>query len=959
MLARLSFCLILLLCPHVRPVTYNIGAVFEKSELQDKSAFIKVISKLNDALDKSSNSLPSIQFKPIVETIEDADPIEAHWATCQLLNQDAIAILGPRDPLSSEQVQAVSNRYLVPYFKMQWSYHNFANESTFNMHPEYQVIGQLVYDFTQLAKDWDSEIVIFYSKDESLAKFQYLFTNHRREFLLRKWRRDQGNPFKYFRTKGKQMKWFIVDIPYQEIGNFVSQLAENQMNTTYYNFFFTDLDFPFVNPTTFANIKANITGLSLLKFTSSLLTNESSLTENYSYMNDLASDTRAALIQDSVTYIARVVLGLHRNRHTSILPEGRKCTDKPGSSEQNKEFLDALRSADYVSSQGDKLGDYITHRVEFEKDNPSRTFLNLTLLSNLKDRIEAASYWIRSNDKKGLVLKTKWELQLAAREYIKGKILRVTTKEEHPYVIYKLNSATGRSSNPSDWTGMCIEILKYIANKLKFEFKIQEVADGGFGNVNRTDPSRWTGMIGELMEEKADLALTMLTITAERNKVVKFTIPYKNLGISILYRKPPKKPYSYKRFLDPFSRDLWGYVITAYIMVSFVLYLVARFTPYEWYNPHPCNQNSEVIENNFNMLNTFWFVIGSLMQQGIDIVPRATSTRIIAGCWWFFTLIIIASYTANLAAFLTVERMKPTIESAKDLVESRIKYGTIKDGSTFEFFSKSNNDIFRRMYKHMQLNEAEVMQSKSEHGVERVRTGTDYAFILESTTNDYWTKRNCELLKIGPNLDSKGYGFGLPKSSPYDGVISEEILGMLENNKIAELEKEFYLQGVTNPCSDQTQTNMDTSSLGFDQMSGCFLMVLIALVSALLVSFFEFSVRVFKLSKNSGRSMGEEMAREFRFSMSRSNKRNRRIEEECVLPSLPKHHFCCNASEAKATLAYAPCLSRPHEREPEPTNADLATVPLAQTLNTPSDVTSGASMSSRQHREARIKKVPI
>ena len=48
-------------------------------------------------------------------------------------------------------------------------------------------------------------------------------------------------------------------------------------------------------------------------------------------------------------------------------------------------------------------------------------------------------------------------------------------------------------------------------------------------------------------------------------------------------------------------------------------------------------------------------------------MPRAASTRIIATFWWFFTLIMISSYTANLAAFLTVERMESPIESAEDL----------------------------------------------------------------------------------------------------------------------------------------------------------------------------------------------------------------------------------------------------------------------------------------------------
>lgn len=87
-----------------------------------------------------------------------------------------------------------------------------------------------------------------------------------------------------------------------------------------------------------------------------------------------------------------------------------------------------------------------------------------------------------------------------------------------------------------------------------------------------------------------------------------------------------------------------------------MLWVLARFSPYEWFNPHPCNPYSDVMENQFSLLNSLWFTVGSLMQQGSDLAPRAASTRLVAGVWWFFTLILISSYTANLAAFLTVER---------------------------------------------------------------------------------------------------------------------------------------------------------------------------------------------------------------------------------------------------------------------------------------------------------------
>jgi len=66
---------------------------------------------------------------------------------------------------------------------------------------------------------------------------------------------------------------------------------------------------------------------------------------------------------------------------------------------------------------------------------------------------------------------------------------------------------------------------------------------------------------------------------------------------------------------------------------------------------------------------------------------QATSTRIVGGIWWFFTLIIISSYTANLAAFLTVERMITPIENAEDLAsQTEISYGTLDSGSTMTFF---------------------------------------------------------------------------------------------------------------------------------------------------------------------------------------------------------------------------------------------------------------------------------
>ena len=79
-------------------------------------------------------------------------------------------------------------------------------------------------------------------------------------------------------------------------------------------------------------------------------------------------------------------------------------------------------------------------------------------------------------------------------------------------------------------------------------------------------------------------------------------------------------------------------------------------------------------------------------------VCRHLSTRLVVGLWWFFTLIIISSYTANLAAHLTVKRMESPIRDAYDLSKQYdIKYGCVKKGATWQFFQVNikNKNVFQ------------------------------------------------------------------------------------------------------------------------------------------------------------------------------------------------------------------------------------------------------------------------
>lgn len=155
-----------------------------------------------------------------------------------------------------------------------------------------------------------------------------------------------------------------------------------------------------------------------------------------------------------------------------------------------------------------------------------------------------------------------------------------------------------------------------------------------------------------------------------------------------MIKKPQKKNPGVFSFMNPLSYEIWMCVILAYVGVSVVLFLVSRFSPYEWryeetvYGPH--------VSNDFSLYNSLWFALGAIMQQGCDVYPRSVAGRIVGSVWWFFTLILLSTYTANLAAFLTIERMVTPINSADDLVkQTEIEYGVLQDSSSMDFFRVS------------------------------------------------------------------------------------------------------------------------------------------------------------------------------------------------------------------------------------------------------------------------------
>ena len=378
----------------------------------------------------------------------------------------------------------------------------------------------------------------------------------------------------------------------------------------------------------------------------------------------------------------------------------------------------------------------------------------------------------------------------AYSEYaIQQKSWIVTTVETQPYTMKRISSTPTKGN--ARFEGYAIDLIDELSLLLNFKYEIRLCKDGKYG---AEEPGgSWNGMIGELLREEADLAIVDLTITRKRERVVDFTLPFMTTGVSILFLKPSKAESSFFGFLAPFTNTVWFYLLLASSLISILLFICGRLSPYEWDNPYPCKEDQPILINECSVKNSFWFTVGSLMQQGSDFAPKAMSTRIIGIVWYFFTLIIVASYTANLAAFLTVEVVTYPFKDYVDLAkQEEIGYGCGVSGSTRVSFRDSTDLYLKKISDFMEAN-PHMFVNNNEEGKDRVLRG-NYAFFMEAAAIEYAVERMCNFTQIGGLLDNKGYGIATRKDSPIRHALSRGILKLQEKGKLHILYERWWKQ---------------------------------------------------------------------------------------------------------------------------------------------------------------------
>ncbi|XP_074524454.1 glutamate receptor ionotropic, NMDA 3B [Halichoeres trimaculatus] len=452
----------------------------------------------------------------------------------------------------------------------------------------------------------------------------------------------------------------------------------------------------------------------------------------------------------------------------------------------------------------------------------------------------------------GRRIRGRWRAGMPAA----GSRIRVVTLVEHPFVftrdvddegscpagqfcldagtnssevlerVFREVAAGNGSFLPMEYSkccyGYCIDLLEKLAEDLGFEFDLYIVGDGKYGAWKG---GRWTGLVGDLLNGLADMAVTSFSINSARSRVIDFTSPFFSTSLGILVRS--------KDTAAPIGAFMWPLHWSMWVGIFLALHITALFlTLYEWKSPYgmtPHGRNRVRVFSYSSALNLCYAILfGRTVSSK---TPKCWTGRFLMNLWAIFCLLVLSSYTANLAAVMVGEK---TFEEVSGIHDAKLhhpswgfRFGTVRESSAEDYMKKS----FPEMHEYMRR----FNEPTTPEGVATLKSDPPQldAFIMDKALLDYEVSidADCKLATVGKPFAIEGYGIGLPQNSPLTSNISEFISRYKSEGYMDLLHDKWYK---VVPCGNRVFAVTETLQMGISHFSGLFVLLCVGVGGALL-----------------------------------------------------------------------------------------------------------------------------
>ena len=315
--------------------------------------------------------------------------------------------------------------------------------------------------------------------------------------------------------------------------------------------------------------------------------------------------------------------------------------------------------------------------------------------------------------------------------------LIVATREAPPFAF---RGADG------EWTGIALEMWAALADELDLSYRLEEAS--------------LDDMIAGTADGRYGAAVAALSITPAREERVDFTFPFYSTGLGIA--------------VDPSADGGWLRVVRNFFTWQFLAVLAGLSAVLlaagaaVWFFERRGNPDEFPRAPVKGLGDGFWWAAVTMTTVGYgDKSPRTLGGRIVGLVWMFTAMIIVASFTAAIAASLTVGQLGGRVAGLSDLDSVRV--GAVADSSGFDDLAERRIDAAR--------------YDSVAAGLDALEAGRIDAFVHDRPLLLFTAReaREGRVRVLDETLGRQDYGIALPEGSDLRERLNRALLAYVRS----------------------------------------------------------------------------------------------------------------------------------------------------------------------------------
>ncbi|XP_071093136.1 glutamate receptor-like [Haliotis cracherodii] len=356
---------------------------------------------------------------------------------------------------------------------------------------------------------------------------------------------------------------------------------------------------------------------------------------------------------------------------------------------------------------------------------------------------------------------------------LNGRKLKIGVLEWDQFCTKSASSTNGSIV----YTHICKDFFDSLAEYLNFTYELIEPPDKSWGELSES----WSGLLGMVARNEIDLSGIPYGITLKRTKA--FTFPYimYEYECEVVHKKVSNNDNHWMLLVSVFK---WEVYVCGLLTMA---WCIGLYTLLERYSVGEHIMAREIPARPPSTSDSVMTAVLVPLRQGSLHLPQPTPGRIFYTSWWLFCIIIVAVYTGNLVATISVVKEKIPFNSMEELAgNDDFKIITTRGSSTEDTYKYSNDSVSKKIWsKVLHTRSTNIRNSLDEDlHIKMLLQSGYYAYITGSANVDSIENTLDNLRRMRCGTGPKYLSLPFPVNSPLVELFSDKLIRLYDNGML-------------------------------------------------------------------------------------------------------------------------------------------------------------------------------